>query len=84
MFLFFPSFLSKRKQVCTWMMKGKRHLSQQPYQMQFCVFAGILYGLVETLPSLAMKYDLPCQCETQEWSDFFLSHVLVEDVCISN
>jgi hypothetical protein len=51
----------------TWMLAGKRHLSEQPFQLRFCVFAGIFYGAVATIPSLVMKYDLPCECETEEW-----------------
>jgi hypothetical protein len=51
----------------TWFLGGRRCLSEQPFQLKFCVFAGILYGMVATLPSLMMKYDLPCECETEEW-----------------
>jgi hypothetical protein len=51
----------------TWLLGGKRCLSGQPFQLKFCVFAGILYGVVATFPSLMLKYDLPCECETEEW-----------------
>jgi hypothetical protein len=53
----------------TWMIGGKKYFSDQPYQLKFCVFAGLLFAAVETLPSLALKYDLPCGCETEEWCD---------------
>jgi hypothetical protein len=51
----------------TWAVAGRRHFSTLPYQLKVCVFAGIVYGIVGTLPSLMMKYDLPCACETEEW-----------------
>jgi hypothetical protein len=51
----------------TWMMGGKAYMSGQPFQLNACVLMGILYGMVATLPSLVMKYDLPCECETEEW-----------------
>ena len=51
----------------TWMLGGRRRMSRQSFQLKICVFAGILYGMVATLPSLLMKYDLPCECETEEW-----------------
>ncbi len=39
-----------------------------PYQVKACVFAGLLNAIVGTLPSLIMKYDLPCsECNTEEW-----------------
>jgi hypothetical protein len=30
------------------------------------LIAGILYGIVVTLPSLVMKYELACECQTEE------------------
>jgi hypothetical protein len=51
----------------TWAVAGRKHYSTLPYQLKVCVFAGIVYGIVGTLPSLMMKYDLPCACETEEW-----------------
>ncbi len=53
--------------VATWTIGGRKHFSALPYQLKVCVFAGIAYGLVGTLPSLIMKYELPCACETEEW-----------------
>jgi hypothetical protein len=52
--------------ACTWLIAGRRHLSDQPYQLKWCIFAGLSYGLVGTFPSLILKYDLPCECETEE------------------
>jgi hypothetical protein len=38
------------------------------YQVKACVFAALLYAIVETIPSLVLKYDLPCsECTTEEW-----------------
>jgi hypothetical protein len=51
----------------TWTIADKRDLMKTPYQLKFCVFAGLLFGAVGTLPSLILKYDLPCTCETEEW-----------------
>ena len=52
--------------ACTWRIAGKRHRSDQPYQLNWCIFAGLAYGLMGTFPSLILKYDLPCECETEE------------------
>jgi hypothetical protein len=49
----------------TWVVAG--NLSKQPFQVKFCVGAGLLLGAIGTLPSLALKYELPCECETEEW-----------------
>jgi hypothetical protein len=51
----------------TWAIADKRDLMKTPYQLKFCVFAGLLFGVVGTLPSFIFKYDLPCTCETEEW-----------------
>jgi hypothetical protein len=53
--------------AATWANGSRNEFSALPYQLKVCVFAGILYGLVGTLPSLVMKYGLPCACETEEW-----------------
>ena len=53
--------------AATWAMGSRKEFSALPFQLKVCVFAGILYGLVGTLPSLVMKYELPCACETEEW-----------------
>jgi hypothetical protein len=51
----------------TWAISKKAEFASTPYQLKYCVFASLLYGVVETLPSLFLKYDLPCGCETEEW-----------------
>jgi hypothetical protein len=57
--------------ACTWLIAGRgKYFAKQPYQLKFCVFAGLLFGVVATLPSLALKYDLPCECATEEWYVF--------------
>jgi hypothetical protein len=53
--------------AATWAIGSRKEFSALPYQLKVCVFAGVLYGLVGTLPSLVMKYELPCACETEEW-----------------
>ena len=53
--------------ACTWFIAGKKCLAKQPYQLKFCVFSGVIYGMVGTLPSLILKYDLACDCPTEEW-----------------
>ena len=55
----------------TWMVARKRHFSKQPHQMKFCVLAGILHGVVGTLPFLIWKDSLPCECGTEEWCVVF-------------
>jgi hypothetical protein len=53
--------------LCRWL-GGKKVFLALPYQLKMCVFAGLLYAIVGTLPSLIMKYDLPCsECNTDEW-----------------
>lgn len=44
----------------------------------------LVYSLVETLPSVILKYDLPCsECETEEWYVFVeCVTLLVELACI--
>ncbi len=53
--------------LCRWL-GGKKVFLAVPYQVKACVFVGLLYSIVGTLPSLIMKYDLPCsECNTEEW-----------------
>ncbi len=53
--------------LCRWL-GGKKVFLAVPCQVQACVFSGLLYSIVGTLPSLIMKYDLPCsECTTEEW-----------------
>jgi hypothetical protein len=54
----------------TWVIGGKKHLDSRPCQLKFCVFAGIVFGLMGTFvtfPSLVLKCDLPCERTTSEW-----------------
>ncbi len=47
---------------------GKKVFLAVPHQIKACVFSGLLYAIVGTLPSLIMKYNLPCsECNTEEW-----------------
>jgi hypothetical protein len=59
-------FLLNAFVACTWVLGGKRLFKKQPFEIKFCVFAGICIGLLDTLPSLVLKYDLPCACETAD------------------
>jgi hypothetical protein len=52
----------------TWSLGGRKVVENVPYQLQYCVFAGLLFGLVVTLPALLLKDDLACEdCLTEEW-----------------
>jgi hypothetical protein len=59
--------LSALALLATWAISKKGEFQSTPYQLKFCVFASLLYGVMETLPSLFLKFDLPCGCETEEW-----------------
>jgi hypothetical protein len=54
--------------LLTWLSasNGKVGIRNQSLQLIICIIAGILYGIVVTLPSLAMKYELACECPTEE------------------
>jgi hypothetical protein len=52
--------------AATWYISGRRHFKAIPFQLKNCVFLGILYGLVDTLPVVLLKFDLPCSCDTDE------------------
>jgi hypothetical protein len=54
--------------LLTWLSasKGKVGIRNQPLQLIICIIAGIVYGIVVTLPSLVMKYELACECQTEE------------------
>jgi hypothetical protein len=41
--------------VATWMLSGKKNFDAMPIQLKACVFFGILCGLVDTIPSAALK-----------------------------
>lgn len=49
--------------VGTWKLAGWR---QTPFQLKSCVYFGLLYGIVETIPTLILKFDLPCEHPTEE------------------
>jgi hypothetical protein len=57
--------------LCLWdhrYLGGPKMYESIPYQLKACVSGGLLYAAVHTLPSLILKYDLPCfDCETEEW-----------------
>jgi len=52
--------------ICTWILGGRKHFHEQPFAVKVCVLGGIFYNLVDTLPVLALKYDLPCTNATEE------------------
>jgi len=54
--------------AATWLVSEKNFFRQVPFQLKMCVFAGLLVGLVSTLPRLILKFDLACECETEECS----------------
>ena len=54
--------------IATWAVAGKKYFRAVPLQLKCCVGFGVLYGMVETLPVLILRYDLPCTCGTEEWS----------------
>ncbi len=58
----------------TWGLGGKKHFDALPFQLKFCVFAGMAYFLFGTLPSLVLKYDLPCECPTEECTGYSHSY----------
>jgi hypothetical protein len=68
-----PLFLSPHCYVCLFgvicrYIGGKKVYVAVPYQVKACVFAALLYNIVETLPSLVLKHNLPCsECKTEEW-----------------
>jgi hypothetical protein len=52
--------------AATWCIQGKKNFKKVRPQLRFCVYGGILVGLVDTIPVLALKHDLPCGCKTEE------------------
>ena len=60
------SFFLNMFMVCTWKLAGRYEFDAMPFQLKACVFFGLLYGFVETIPSLIRKYDLPCIHDTVE------------------
>jgi hypothetical protein len=53
--------------LLTWAIQSRKVVNAVPFQIKSCVIWGLLYGLIETIPSVALKYELPCSdCETEE------------------
>jgi hypothetical protein len=52
--------------AATWALGGKKHFREQPFGMKACVFGGLLYGAVDTLPTLVLKFSLACESATEE------------------
>jgi len=51
----------------TWFLGGSKVFDAVPFQLQFCVFAGLLYTPIVTLPALLIKNDVACDdCKTEE------------------
>jgi hypothetical protein len=51
----------------TWILGGRKVFDAVPFQLRFCVFAGLLYTLIVTLPALLLKNDVACDdCRTEE------------------
>jgi hypothetical protein len=50
----------------TWAVGGKKTFKSQPFPIKLCVIGGLLYGCIDTIPVLALKFDLPCSTETEE------------------
>ncbi len=49
-------------------MGGAAVMSQTRGALQGCIFAGLIYAAVETLPVAILGSDLPCGgCGTEEW-----------------
>ena len=52
--------------VATWKLGGWYKFRDTPFQLKSCVFLGLLYGIVETIPTLILKFKLPCEHPTEE------------------
>jgi hypothetical protein len=89
MFYRLPSILliPRYYRFCRW---GHRYLGgpkvneSTPYQLKACVSGGLVYAAVHTLPSLILKYDLPCfDCETELWYERTNLHSTSIDVSLT-
>ena len=47
-----------------WGLGGQAFIKKTPPSLRSCIVSGLLFGVVETLPSLFLGTDLPCSCET--------------------
>jgi hypothetical protein len=52
----------------TFVLGGKRFSKSQPFATKVCVLGGLLYGIIDTLPTLFLKYDLACEDSTEEFT----------------
>jgi hypothetical protein len=52
--------------AATWSIGGYKYFKAQHLNLKMCVFLGILYSLVETLPVLVLGFSLPCTNDTVE------------------
>jgi hypothetical protein len=54
--------------LATWWLGGKKSFKEVKPQLKACVYFGLLYGFVETVPVLLLSSDLPCDsgCTTEE------------------
>ena len=50
----------------TWAIATKKYFKSLPFNVKVGIFVGTCYCVVITLPSLAMKHDLACSCDTEE------------------
>jgi hypothetical protein len=52
----------------TWVVGGEKHFQEQPFGVRVCVFGGLLFGMIDTLPTIILKYDLACEDTTEEFT----------------
>jgi hypothetical protein len=52
--------------AATWAIADSKFYAGIKFQIRFCVYAGILYGAVSTIPMMALKFDLACECDTED------------------
>jgi hypothetical protein len=58
----------------TWYVGGPTIMSQTRGALQGCIYAGLIYAAVETLPVAVLGSELPCgSCGTEEWFPPFSS-----------
>jgi hypothetical protein len=59
-------FLLNIFMVLTWGLKPASAYAAVPFNLKVAIWGGVLYGFVETLPTMILKNDLPCGCATEE------------------
>jgi hypothetical protein len=53
----------------TWYVGGGTVMRQTRGALQGCIYAGLIYAAIETLPVAILGSELPCgSCGTEEWS----------------